>query len=186
VRIQRDNIDKWFDYHVLLDTRTVLLADAESGEVDGLMANYFLKAMHLLEQKPEQINVMLRSVGGCSYAGMAIYDCIKASHCHVVTTVYGHAFSMSAVILQAADERVMQPNALLMIHDGSLAINDSMRNVEKWVAIEKRQRLQMYDIFAARSGKSRRYWERKCEADYIMTAPEALAEGLIDKIAGDQ
>lgn len=182
MRISRDNIDRFFDYSVLIDTRTIMLADEGNG-VDDSMANFFIKALHLLETKSvEPIKIMLRSVGGCTFAGMAIFDAIAQSSCHITADVIGSAMSMGAVILQAADTRRIHPHALIMVHDGSFDTIGSPRDVENWGVISKELRSQMYDIFAKRSNKKARWWSDKCQADFIMTAPQALKLGFVDEV----
>jgi ATP-dependent Clp protease protease subunit len=93
---------------------------------------------------------------------------------------------MGAVILQAADERIMHSNSIMMLHDGSTALEGSARDVENWSEYLKRQRQLSYKILASRTKHTAKYWERKCATDYILTAEKALAEGLIDKICGWQ
>ena len=182
--VKKENIDRFFDYDVLLDSRTILIADSSDDGVDNAMANRFLKAMVILEQSNKNpIRVILKSLGGCIYNGAAMFDSIKNSPCHVTIEVYGCAMSMGAVILQAADERIMQPSALLMLHDGTFGMTDAPRTFENWAAVSKKQRQQMYKIFADRSGRTIRFWEKACANDFILDAGEALKYGLIDKIA---
>ena len=49
---------------------------------------------------------------------MAIYDAIQACKSYV-TIGYGQAESMSGIILQAADNRLMSPHSHFMAHFGS-------------------------------------------------------------------
>jgi len=183
--IKRENIEHFFNHDVLFDTRTILIADSNDDGVDNSMANRFLKAMILLEHSSHSpIHVLLKSQGGCIYNGAAMYDRILTSPCHVTIYVYGAAMSMGAELLQSADERVMQPSALLMLHDGVFGMEDAPRTFENWAAVSKKLRQRMYRIFAERSGKTARFWERMCASDFILDAPEALKHGLIDRIAG--
>lgn len=183
--LKRENIDRFFDYDVLLDSRTIMVADSSEDGVDNVMANRFLKAMIVLEQSSNKtpIRVVLKSLGGCIHNGAAMFDAIAQSPCHVVIEVYGAAMSMGAILLQAADERVMQPNALLMLHDGTFSVEDAPRTFENWATISKKLREQMYKLFADKSGKTVKFWEKMCANDFILDAPQALKHGLIDRIA---
>lgn len=182
--VKKENIDRLFDYDVLLDSRTIFIADSSDDGVDNAMANRFLKAMVILEQTNKNpIRVILKSLGGCIYNGAAIYDSIQLSPCHVTIEVYGAAMSMGAQILQSADERVMMPSALLMLHDGTFSMEDAPRTFENWATVSKKLRQQMYQIFAERSGKTVKFWEKMCANDFILDASEALKHGLIDRIA---
>lgn len=112
----KDDADRYFDYDLHLPTRTLYLG----GEVEEGMAERFLKGMMLLESKSkEPITVIINSGGGDEYHGLAIYDAIAASPCHVTVKMYGHAMSMGSWIPQAADERLMSASATIMIHYGS-------------------------------------------------------------------
>ena len=185
--VRRDNIDHFFQYDYLLDKRVILVADSSEDGVDDMMANRFLKAMTILENaNKDPITIMLKSQGGCIFNGAAIYDMIALSPCHSTVIVYGAAMSMGAIILQAADERVMMPSSLFMMHDGTFSSEDSTRTFENWATVARKLRQDMYRIFASKTGKTIRYWERKCQSDYILTPVEALKEGLIDRIAARQ
>jgi ATP-dependent Clp endopeptidase proteolytic subunit ClpP len=178
----KDSIDRFFDYDIHVESRTVYLGDGDEG-VDRLMAAKLIKAMHLLNVVDDAITILLNSFGGCWYNGLAIFDAIASSPCHVTAEVLGAAMSMGAVILQAADERVLHRHASLMLHDGfETRTGDIPKTFENWAEESKRSRRQMYRIFADRSGQPASYWERVCASDFILTAEEAKSEGLVDRI----
>jgi len=182
--VKKENIDRFFDYDVMLDSRIVMIADSSDEGVDNLMANRFIKAITILEQSnTNPIRVILKSLGGCIYNGAAMYDAISNSPCHVSMEVYGAAMSMGAELLQSADERIMQPSALLMLHDGTFGADGAPRTFENWAAVSKKLRQRMYAIFAKRSGKTVKFWEKMCASDFILDAEGALKHGLIDRIA---
>ena len=176
--MRKENIDRFFDYGIHTDARTIYV-----GDIDQDASANVIKAMRLFNSNPQPITILLNSFGGCWYNGMAIYDAIHDSPCHVTMEVLGSAMSMGAVILQAADDRVIHPHATLMIHDGlESRENDTPRTFEAWAVESKRNRQTMYRILADRTGKTVRYWERKCGSDYLLDATEALAEGLVDQV----
>lgn len=182
--VRRDSIDHFFHHDYLLDKRVILVADSNEDGVDDQMANRFLKAITILEHaNHDPITIMLKSQGGCIFNGAAIYDAIALSPCHVTIKVYGCAMSMGSTILQAGDERIMTPSSVLMMHDGTFGHEDTPLSFENWAVACKKLRQEMYKIFASRTGKTVRYWEKKCQSDYILTPAEALKEGLIDRIA---
>lgn len=187
-RLSRDQIGWCFDNHVHLESRTIFLGDGyESGEIDSTVSGNFVKAMHLLlhQNREKPINIMLNSVGGCWFNGMAIYDTIKHCGVEVTTTVVGQAMSMGSIILQAADNRVMYPSATLMLHEGQNSISAEAQTFSNWAEYLQKLRKEMYQIFAERSNKSATVWKRKCVADLILSAREAKELGLIDSIFGE-
>ena len=152
----QDSSWSWFDQNLDLDTRTIYMGsitktydDSESG-VDNLMAEYFVKGMHLLETrtgKNPDINIIMNNPGGDWYHGMAIYDAIRYSRCPSTIRVFGHAMSMGSVILQAADNRVMMPNSRFMIHYGYNGSSGHTKIFEKWSDEGKKINYQMENIY---------------------------------------
>lgn len=186
--IVRESIDRFFDYDLHVETRTIYLGDSTSDEEVGpVLAERVIKALHVLSLKPEEpIKIIMNSLGGCWYNGMAIFDAIRACPCRVTIEVLGSAMSMASVILQAADVRIIHPNATIMVHDGTDAYDGPSRNVERWGDQSKKLRQQMYEIYAKRSGRPVSFWEKKCAHDSILNAQEALEYGLVDKIFGEE
>lgn len=119
-------IESWFEHNVDIPTRTIFMGsisrdnNGETG-VDNVMAEYFIKAMHILENQSKTlpIHITMNNIGGDWYHGMAIYDRIKRSPCHCTIETYGYAMSMGSIILQAADTRIMMPHCMFMLHYGT-------------------------------------------------------------------
>ncbi len=156
-RIVRDHIDHWFEYGLDMDNRTIYLGsasyDMDGGEsgVDHLMAEFFIKSIHMLEkasssaEKP--ILVIMNNPGGDWYHGMAIFDAIRACKNHVTVKVFGHAMSMGSIILQAADERVMSVNSKFMIHYGYDGAYNHSKIFSKWSDEGKKINYVMENIY---------------------------------------
>ena len=152
-RINKETLDRWFDYNVDVESRTIYMGsiqsdmDFESG-VNSSMAEYFIKGIHMLESKSvDSITIIMNNPGGDWYHGMAIYDAIKMSKCHCTIKVYGHAMSMGSIILQAADKRIMMPNSRFMIHFGYDGRSDHSKTVEKWADEGKRLSYDMENTY---------------------------------------
>jgi ATP-dependent protease ClpP protease subunit len=118
-------IEEVHKFGLCLDTREIFLHGYfDNGEEDpGVnyqMANTFLKNIRILESCGEDIIIIHQhNLGGYVHDGMMIYDAIANSTCHVLLIMHGIAASMGAVIPQAADTRVIMPNTMFMVHDGS-------------------------------------------------------------------
>lgn len=189
MRFHKDSIDRFFDYDIHVETRTIFISDMEDGiGVGPLMAERLLKALHLLaaQDKEKPIKIILNSKGGNWDDGMACYDAIAACPCHVTIEVYGSCMSMATVILQAADARVLAQNSTFMIHDGSDFFEGEAKSFERWGERSKKIRTRMYEIYSERSKKDARFWQKKCASDLILTAQEAIDLGLADKILGEE
>ena len=182
MKIVRESIDRFFDYDVNVESRTIYIG---AEDVGFSMAEHAIKGLHLLQtMSPEkEIFILLNTFGGCWFNGMAIYDAIIACPCHVTITVIGSAMSMGSIILQAADTRLIHPNATLMVHDGyETRVDDIPTSFQRWAEYSKVSQKRMYEIFASKTGKPLGYWRKKCSADTILTAKEALSIGLVDNI----
>lgn len=186
-KIVKEGIDRFYDYDLHLETRTIFLADGDDGEINAAVANKFIKSLHLLVAQgiDKPISVYVNSFGGCWYNGMAIYDAIKFCPAVVNAFIVGTAMSMGSIVIQAADKRIIYPNATVMVHDGTFS-QDSMApaSFQNWADHYKKIQPRMYRIYAERTGKSAGFWRRKCNADLILSATEALELGLVDEIYG--
>lgn len=188
MRLAKESIDRFFDYDIHIESRTIWIGDSKDSGVDERTSEFAVKALHMLANSSaeKEIAIYLNSFGGCWFNGMAIYDAIKNSPCPVTCYVIGSAMSMGSIILQAADQRVIYPNATMMVHDGyETRIDDIPRTFQNWAEYSKRTQKVMYDIYAARSGKPASFWRKKCSADMILTAQESKALGLVDSIYGE-
>jgi ATP-dependent Clp protease protease subunit len=183
----KESIDRFFEHHLHIETRTIFLGDDEGDGINASVARNVIKGLHLLGASPEKpITIYINSFGGCWFNGMAIYDAIKASPCEITAYVVGAAMSMGSIFLQAADNRIIYPNATIMVHDGyESRVDDTPKTFQNWAEYSKKSQQMMYAIYAERSGKPTGFWRRKCAADLILSAKEAKELGLVDSIFGE-
>lgn len=187
----RLHTDRWFDYSLDVDARKIYLgnvtvdsAGTEMG-VDSAMAERVIKGLHILQKKgDEPIQMLMNNPGGNVMDGYAIFDAIASSEAPVDITVYGQASSIGSIILQAGRLRLLQPNTIMMIHEGYSKDVErlTMRSYENWGEWSRGDRKKMYELFATRSGKPVEYWKEVCSHDTIFTAQKAVKVGLADKV----
>jgi ATP-dependent Clp protease protease subunit len=180
-KILRESIDRFFDYDLHVESRTFCLF----GDVDEDMASATLKILHMLDiQNQNPVTVLLNTEGGDFRCCLAIYDAIWHCKSHVEMHVLGAAWSSGSVILQAADDRVMFPSASVMVHDGWEENPNRMhaKNVERWAKHTHLMRQLCYDIYALRSKKPSRFWEKQCAFDTILNAEDTVKIGLADRV----
>lgn len=183
--LRRDDVDKFFDHSIHIPSRTLYMGP----ETDAEMAERFVKGMHLLEgiSKEVGITVIMNNLGGDAYDGLAAYDAIATSKCHVTILVYGSAMSMGSWILQAADERVMTPNATLMIHNisddytGSLTeLRARHKESERLTAIMEETYLAKMRVVDPKASLAK--LRAMLASESYVTAQEAVRLGLADRI----
>ena len=166
----------------LLNDRIIMLSE----EVNDTTASLIVAQLLFLEaQDPDKdIQFYINSPGGSVTAGMAIYDTMQYVKCDVSTICIGMAASMGAFLLSsgAKGKRYALPNAEIMIHQPSAGtqgqITDMAIHLKRLEIIKKR----LNGILAANTGKPIEVVTADCERDNFMTADEAVAYGLIDKV----
>ena len=169
-------------YSRLLNDRIIFLSE----EVNDTTASLIVAQLLYLEaQDPDKdIQFYINSPGGSVTAGMAIYDTMQYIKCDVATICVGMAASMGAFLLSAGTKgkRMALPNAEIMIHQPSAGtqgqITDMAIHLKRLQVIKER----MNKIMAENTGRSVEEVTAACERDNFMSAEEALAFGLIDKI----
>jgi ATP-dependent Clp endopeptidase proteolytic subunit ClpP len=197
-RLNRDDVDKLYDYDLFVPGRTIYIGSVESsiseGEsgVEAVMAERAVKGLMLLDQSDGDITIVMNNPGGDWFHGMAIYDAIANCRNHVIIKVYGMAMSMGGVILQAADERIMMPNAKFMMHYGTMGMDTTHSKIfEKWAEENKRINTDMEQIFLEKMKEKDPDFKLKklkemLDYDTILTAKETVALGLADKVFGEE
>jgi len=166
----------------LLNDRIIFLSE----EVNDTTASLIVAQLLYLEaQDPDKdIQFYINSPGGSVTAGMAIYDTMQYVKCDVSTICIGMAASMGAFLLSsgAKGKRYALTNAEIMIHQPSAGtqgqITDMSLHLKRLETIKER----LNKILAENTGKDVATVTADCERDNFMSAEEALAYGLIDKV----
>ena len=169
-------------YSRLLKDRIIFLG----GEINDDVANTVVAQMLFLEMEDPDADICLyiNSPGGSVTAGMAIYDTMQYIKPQVRTVCIGMAASMGAFLLSsgAKGKRLALPNSEIMIHQPSGGSQGQCTDIQ----IQARQILRIKDrlnhILAENTGKPVETIAEDCERDNFMTAEEAQAYGLVDKV----
>ena len=177
--------ERAFDiYSRLLKERIIFLV----GPVDDHTANLVVAQLLFLEsENPDKdIYFYINSPGGSVTAGMSIYDTMKFIKPDVQTLCLGQAASMGAFLLSAGTKgkRFALPNSRIMIHQP--LINGGLGGQASDIEIHARELLKLKEklnkILADHTGKSIEEVARDTDRDNFMSAQEAMAYGLIDKV----
>lgn len=186
----------FFDYDVDLERRLIYMGshadeDGDEAGIDFRLCENMLKGLLALDtlapdgDKP--ITILMNNVGGSVYHGLAIYDAILSCHNEVRIMVYGQAFSMAAIILQAADTRIMAPHARLMIHYGTDGSYGHPKDVQSWVEEGKKLDAEVESILLGRMQErdpklTRKGLQKMMLFDKILSAEESVKLGLVDEV----
>lgn len=166
----------------LLNDRIIFLSE----EVNDTTASLIVAQMLYLEaQDPDKdIQFYINSPGGSVTSGLAIYDTMQYVKCDVSTICIGMAASMGAFLLAAGakGKRIALPNAEIMIHQPSGGaqgqVTDIQIHAQRIADIKKK----LNEIMAANTGRTIEEVTRDTERDHFLSAEEAKAYGLIDKV----
>ena len=182
---QSGNGERSYDiYSRLLKDRIIIL----TGEINDTVASSVVAQLLFLESEDpdKDIYLYINSPGGVVTAGMAIYDTMQYIKCDVSTICIGMAASMGAFLLTAgaAGKRFALPNSEVMIHQPLISggLSGQCTDIKIHSDHLVRTRQKMNQMLAKHTGQSLETIERDTERDNYMTAEEAQAYGLIDKV----
>ena len=169
-------------YSRLLNDRIIFLSD----EVNDVTASLVVAQLLYLEaQDPDKdIYLYINSPGGSISSGMAIYDTMNYIKCDVSTICVGMAASMGAFLLSsgAKGKRFALPNAEVMIHQPLGGMKGQASDIKIHADHIIRIREKLSKLLSEQTGKPLETIERDTERDNFMTAEEACAYGLVDKV----
>lgn len=168
----------------LLNDRIIMLSD----QVNDVTASLVVAQLLYLESQDAEkdINLYINSPGGSVTSGLAIYDTMKYIKCDVSTICIGLAASMGAFLLSsgAKGKRFALPNSEIMIHQplisGGLTGQATDIKIRADHLMRTKQRLNK--ILSENTGKAIEIVEADTERDNFMSAEEAMAYGLVDKV----
>jgi ATP-dependent Clp protease, protease subunit len=175
--------ERSFDiYSRLLKERIVFLGT----EVDDAVANLIMAQMlHLESEDPDKdIHLYINSPGGSITALFAIYDTMMYIKPDVSTICMGQAASAAAVLLASGTKgkRYALPHARILIHQPHGGAQGQAVDIEIQAKEILRYRALLDQILADASGQSLEKVSKDTDRDFIMTADEAKAYGIIDEV----
>ena len=169
-------------YSRLLRERVVFLV----GPVNDQSANLVVAQLLFLEsENPDKdISLYINSPGGSVSAGMSIFDTMQFIKPDVSTLCMGMAASMGAFLLAAGakGKRFALPNSKIMIHQHLGGTQGQATDIEIHAREILKTREQLNRILVERTGQTMKKIQADTERDYYMSATEAQAYGLIDKV----
>ena len=192
------------DHNINPDSRELYIHsvfDEEEPGVDFRMCAKFIKNLNFLHHTGRDKPILIHSItcGGDWDYGMAMYDAIRICPCPITMLAYAHARSMSSIIFQSADYRVMMPNAVFMIHEGTCSTSDTTKGFLTVAEEINKANKIMIGIYVDRIkhaekwiGKTenhiKKFLQQKMDSkqEWYLTAREAVEYGFADAILGDE
>ena len=175
--------ERAFDiYSRLLNERIIFLGTPICEDIANLVV---AQLIHLESEDPEKdISIYVNSPGGSVYAGLAIYDTMQYIKPDVQMICIGVAMSMGALLLAggASGKRMALPNSKILIHQLSGGFEGQATDIEIHAKeiIDVRGRLDQ--IIAKHTGQALDKVAKDTERDYFMSAEEAKAYSIVDRV----
>lgn len=158
-----------------IENRMIWVDDIDESEINKLY-----KAVLIMQQiSDEPIDVYINSNGGSVYDGMALYDILADSDCHITTYATGKIFSFAIPLFLVGDERYATRNTRFMVHKVSSGtegnVDIMMNDVKECDYMNKK----MIEIIAERTGQSKRFWTNKMNKDTYFDINKAKEWGIL-------
>ena len=183
-RLPGSQMERWVDIYTRLGVERILFLGSEVN--DGIANSLVAQMLYLdSEDSSKPIYLYINSPGGSVTAGLAIYDTIQYVKSEVVTICVGLAASMGAFLLAAGTKgkRVALTHSRIMIHQ---PLGGTSRRQASDIEIEAREILRMKDQLnkqlADMSGQTIEKITKDTDRDYFLSAEDAKAYGLIDRV----
>jgi ATP-dependent Clp protease protease subunit len=166
----------------LLMDRIIFLGTPINDDVANII---IAQLLYLQADNPDRdIHLYINSPGGSVSAGLAIYDTMQFLKSPVNTICMGLAASMGAFLLAAGrkGKRLALPHSRIMIHQPSGGAQGTAADIEIQAKEILYLRHQMNELMSKHTGQPVDQIERDIVRDKFMSAPEAVAYGLIDQV----
>src|SRR5690349_7077074 len=157
-----------------------------SGGVDDLQAAVITAQLLFLESEnpKKEIAMYINSPGGYVHSGLAIYDTMQYIRSPVSTACIGMAASMAALLLAAGEKgmRFSTPNSRIMVHQPSGGFRGVASDIERHAMDILATKKRLNEIYVKHTGQPYETVEKTLDRDSFMTASEAQAFGIVDKV----
>lgn len=175
--------EKVYDiYSRMLKDRVIFI----KGEFNDMMADAVTAQLLFLETADPEKDIWLyiNSPGGHIDAMFSIFDTMQYIKPDVCTLAYGKAASAGSFILAAGTKgkRFALPNANIMIHEFSGGNTGRYHQIENQFEQSKKLNKKLNDYYVEFTGQTLKKIQKDMKIDHYMSAEEAEAYGIIDKV----
>ena len=152
-------------------------------EYDTTCPNDVIKAIGQANGEP--LDVYINSGGGDIFAGSEIYSALRSYKGEVNIHVVGFAASAASVIACAGKSDI-SPTAMFMVHNVSGRAQGDYHVMDKSSDVLQTANKSIAAAYMAKTGMSEKEALAMMDQETWLTAQQAVAKGLIDKIAENQ
>jgi ATP-dependent protease ClpP protease subunit len=179
LRAQAREPRPWYQFkNVASDEAELFLYDEIGGW--GTLAEDFIAELKAITSP--KLRVRVSSPGGSVFEGVAVANALRAHSAEVTVQVDSIAASIASVIAMAGDRVVMQPQAMLMVHDASGLCMGNAKDMADMAALLDKISNNIADAYVAKAGGTREEWREVMQGERWYTAEEAVEAGLADEM----
>jgi ATP-dependent Clp endopeptidase proteolytic subunit ClpP len=146
----------------------------------GVTAKAFVDELNQHKGKDVQVNI--NTPGGDMFAGLVMYNALRAHGSKITTKSMGVAASAGSIVFMAGDVRVMPENTFLMVHKPwtfTAGNDDELREMADTLGYLGESLVKTY---VARTGIAEAEIREMLAADTYLSAEDAVAKGFADQI----
>jgi ATP-dependent protease ClpP protease subunit len=173
-------LKRWYEFRAQAKGAEIVIYD-EIGAF-GIPAKTFLDELKALGPVAE-LTVRINSPGGSVFDGVAIYNALKRHDASITVWIDGIAASIASMIAMAGDEVVMPENAMLVLHDPSGLVAGTASEMRATADALDKMAASMVAAYRDKSGRDDAEIEALMAAETWLSAEEAVARGLADRVA---
>ena len=169
-------------YSLLLKNRIVFVGTQITDQTANLIVAQLLYLSN--EDSEAPIQMYINSPGGVIYAGLAIYDTMQMISNPINTVAVGVTASFGTILLTAGTkgQRFVLPHSTVHLHQPLGGAQGQATDIEIQANEILRLRDKLNHILAHHTGQSVDKVKEDTERDYWLTAEDAVAYGLVDKV----
>lgn len=183
INTQHERLDDTIDSTLLAHRRLFI-----SRPIDMSLAEEIIRKIWFLgySSPTEGVEVIINSPGGAVDAGFAIWDQLKMMSFPITTVVTGLAASMGSVLALCAPKgrRFATPRSRFLIHQPALSatVEGQATDLEIQAREILKTKKQIIDLYCEATGKDAAEMEKAIDRDRWMSAEEAVAFGIVDRL----
>nr|YP_010613411.1 clp protease proteolytic subunit [Paliurus hemsleyanus]WAR50424.1 clp protease proteolytic subunit [Paliurus hemsleyanus] len=174
----------WIDVYRLYRERLLFLGQPVDNEISNQLIG--LMVYLSIEDDTKDLYLFINSPGGWLIPGVAIYDTMQFVRPDIQTVCMGLAASMASFILVGGEitKRLAFPHARVMMHQPASAFYEAQTGE---FVLEAEELLKLREtitrVYVQRTGKPLWVVSEDMERDIFMSATEAQAHGIVDRVA---
>nr|YP_009993006.1 clp protease proteolytic subunit [Hovenia acerba]YP_009994674.1 clp protease proteolytic subunit [Hovenia trichocarpa]QNP08834.1 clp protease proteolytic subunit [Hovenia dulcis]QNO34229.1 clp protease proteolytic subunit [Hovenia acerba]QNP08912.1 clp protease proteolytic subunit [Hovenia trichocarpa]WIL98235.1 clp protease proteolytic subunit [Hovenia trichocarpa] len=174
----------WIDVYRLYRERLLFLGQPVDNEISNQLIG--LMVYLSIEDDTKDLYLFINSPGGWLIPGVAIYDTMQFVRPDIQTVCMGLAASMGSFILVGGEitKRLAFPHAWVMMHQPASAFYEAQTGE---FVLEAEELLKLREtitrVYVQRTGKPLWVVSEDMERDIFMSATEAQAHGIVDRVA---